>query len=132
MFSHVMVGSNDIERSKRFYDAVLGVLGAEEPFRNLNNTGQVRLFYRHDGSMFCVSEPINGDSATFANGGTIGFKCDSPEQVQKFHDTAVASGGTSIEEPPGLRQGRRGAMHLAYVRDPDGNKLCALHRADEH
>jgi len=128
MFSHVMVGSNDIERSKRFYDAVLGVLGAGEPFRDLNNTGQTRLFYRHDGNTFCVSEPINGDSATFANGGTIGFKCGSPEQVQKFHDTAVASGGTSIEEPPGLRQGKSGAMHLAYVRDPDGNKLCALHR----
>lgn len=128
MFSHVMVGSNDIERSKRFYDAVLAVLGVAEPFRSLNATGQVRLFYRHDGGTFCVSEPINGDPATFANGGTIGFKCSSPAQVQQFHDTAVAQGGTSIEEPPGLREGKLGAMHLAYVRDPDGNKLCALHR----
>ena len=128
MFSHVMVGSNDIERAKQFYDAVLGVLGAKEPFRNVNGTGQVRLFYRHDGGSFCVSEPINGESATFANGGTIGFKCHSPEQVQKFHDVAVAHGGTSIEQPPGLREGDLGAMHLAYVRDPDGNKLCALHR----
>lgn len=128
MFSHVMVGSNDIERSKRFYDAVLGVLGADEPFRNLNATGQVRLFYRHDGSSFCVSEPIDGESATCANGATIGFKCRSPAQVQEFHDVAVAHGGTSIEQPPGLREGARGSMHLAYVRDPDGNKLCALHR----
>lgn len=128
MFSHVMVGSNDIERSKRFYDAVLAVLGVAEPFRSLNATGQVRLFYRHDGGTFCVSEPINGDPATFANGGTIGFKCSSPAQVQQFHDTAVAQGGTSIEEPPGLREGKLGAMHLVYVRDPDGNKLCALHR----
>jgi len=128
MFSHVMVGSNDIERSKRFYDAVLGVLGAGEPLRNLASTGHARLFYRHDGGTFCVSEPINGEAATFANGGTIGFKCSSPDQVRKFHDVAVAYGGTSIEDPPGLREGRLGAMHLAYVRDPDGNKLCALHR----
>ena len=128
MFSHVMIGSNDIERSKRFYDAVLGVLGVGEPLRNQNSTGQNRLFYRHEGGTFCVSEPINGEQATFANGGTIGFKCSSPEQVQQFHDAAVALGGTSIEDPPGLREGSLGAMHLAYVRDPDGNKLCALHR----
>lgn len=130
MFSHVMVGSNDIERSKRFYDAVLGVLGAGEPVRNQNGTGQVRLFYRHDGGTFCVSEPINGEPATFANGGTIGFKCSSPEQVQQFHEVAVAQGGTSIEDPPGLREGSLGSMHLSYVRDPDGNKLCALHRPE--
>ncbi len=128
MFSHVMVGSNDIERSRHFYDAVLAVLGAGEHVRSLNTTGQVRLFYRHDGGTFCVSEPIDGESATFANGGTIGFNCNSPAQVQQFHDIAVAHGGTSIEEPPGLREGKLGAMHLAYVRDPDGNKLCALHR----
>jgi catechol 2,3-dioxygenase-like lactoylglutathione lyase family enzyme len=128
MFSHVMVGSNDIERSKRFYDAVLGLLGAGEPLRDVARTGHTRLFYRHDGGTFCVSEPINGEPASFANGGTIGFKCASPEQVQAFHDTAVAHGGTSIEEPPGLREGSLGAMHLAYVRDPDGHKLCALHR----
>lgn len=128
MFSHVMIGSNDIERSKRFYDAVLGVLGVSEPLRNQNGTGQNRLFYRHDGNTFCISEPINGESATFANGATIGFKCSSPEQVQQFHDTAVEAGGTSIEDPPGLRESALGALHLAYVRDPDGNKLCALHR----
>ncbi len=129
MFSHVMVGSNDIERSKRFYDAVLGVLGAGEPLRNQNSTGQTRLFYRHDGGTFCVSQPIDGESATFANGGTIGFKCSSPEQVRLFHDVAVAHGGISIEEPPGLREGKLGALYLAYVRDADGNKLCALFRA---
>lgn len=128
MLNHVMVGSNDIERSKRFYDAVLGVLGAGEPVRNLAPTGHVRLFYRHDGSSFCVSEPINGEAATPANGGTVGFKCTSPEQVRQFHDVAVAHGGSSIEEPPGPRDTSMGTLHLAYVRDPDGNKLCALHR----
>ena len=128
MFNHIMIGSNDIERSKRFYDAVLGVLGAGEPMRNVAKTGHVRLFYRHNGNSFGITEPINGEAATPANGGTIGFKCDSPEQVQEFHDVAVKHGGQSIEQPPGLRDGNLGAMHLAYVRDPDGNKLCAIHR----
>jgi len=128
MFNHVMVGSNDIERSKRFYDAVLGTLGAGEPLRNQNSTGHTRLFYRHEGNSFCVSQPINGEAATFANGATIGFKCHSPEQVQEFHDVAVAHGGSSIEEVPGLRSGGLGPLHLAYVRDPDGNKLCAVYR----
>ncbi|MBC7499333.1 MAG: VOC family protein [Herminiimonas sp.] len=128
MFSHVMVGSNDIERSKTFYDAVLGTLGASEPFRNTAASGHTRLFYRHDGSTFCVSEPINGQTATFANGGTIGFTCSSPEQVKEFHDIAIAHGGSSCEEPPGVREGGMGPMHLSYVRDPDGNKLCAIYR----
>lgn len=128
MFSHVMVGSNDIGRSQRFYDAVLGVLGAGAAFRDVGPSGHVRLFYRHDGSTFCISEPINGQTASVANGGTIGFKCHSPEQVVAFHDAAVAHGGHSIEDPPGLRQGKLGALFLAYVRDPDGHKLCALYR----
>jgi catechol 2,3-dioxygenase-like lactoylglutathione lyase family enzyme len=129
MFNHIMVGSNDIERSKRFYDAVLGTLGVGEAVRNKTSAGHTRLFYRHDGGTFGISEPINGEPATGANGGTIGFKCRSPEQVREFHDVAVAHGGVSIEEAPGLRDGGSlGAMHLAYVRDPDGNKLCAIHR----
>ena len=128
MFSHIMIGSNDIERSKRFYDAVLATLGVGEPLRNKAATGHTRLFYRHDGGTFCISEPINNEPATFANGGTIGFKCTSLEQVRAFHDVAVKHGGTSIEDPPGLRSGPMASLHLAYVRDPDGNKLCALHR----
>jgi len=128
MFSHVMLGSNNIERAKLFYDAVLGVLGAGEGYHNAAPTGHKRLFYRHDGNSFGVTEPINGEIATYANGGTIGFKCHSSEQVQQFHDVAIAHGGTSCEDPPGLREGSMGAMHLAYVRDPDGNKLCAVYR----
>ena len=128
MFNHIMVGTNDIEHSKRFYDAVLGTLGVGEPWRNQSKSGHMRLFYRHDGGTFAVSEPLDGQAATGANGGTIGFKCDSLEQVRAFHDTAVAHGGVSIEDPPGLREGSMGALHLAYVRDPAGNKLCAIHR----
>ncbi|WP_083438012.1 VOC family protein [Caldimonas brevitalea] len=130
MLNHVMVGTNDIERAKRFYDAVLQVLGAGEPFRNIAASGHVRLFYRHNGSTFCVSQPINNEPATCANGSTVGFKCASPEVVRAFHDAAVAHGGTSIEDPPGMRETSLGpGYYLAYVRDPDGNKLCAIHRA---
>jgi len=128
MFNHIMVGSNDIERSKQFYDAVLGVLGAGQPLRNVAASGHVRLFYRHNGSTLAISQPINDEPASFANGGTIAFKCESPEQVQQWHDVAVAHGGTSIEQPPGLREHSLGNFHLAYVRDPDGNKLCAIYR----
>ena len=129
MFNHIMIGSNDIERSQRFYDAVLGTLGAEGgPLLNRAASGHTRLFYRHDGGTLCISEPINDEPATFANGGTIGFRCGTPEQVQAFHDVAVEHGGTSIEDAPGLRESPLGAMYLSYVRDPDGNKLCAIHR----
>ena len=129
MFSHIMVGSNDLKRSKSFYDKVLGALGFEgDASESLAPSGHSRIFYRHNGGTFGVAEPINGEPASPANGGTIGFNCDSAEQVQAFHDAAVANGGTSCEDPPGLRNGSMGPMHLAYVRDPDGNKLCAFHR----
>ncbi|MEM6858723.1 MAG: VOC family protein [Pseudomonadota bacterium] len=128
MLNHVMLGTNDIEKSKAFYNAVLGVLGAGEPMVHVNDTGQTRLFYIHDGSTFSISEPINGEPATCANGFTIGFKCDSPEQLQELHDVAVANGGTSSEDPPGLREGSMGPMYLCYFTDPDGHKICGLHR----
>lgn len=123
-----MVGSNDIERSKRFYDALLGTLGVGEGSLNIAGSGHTRLFYRNEnGTNFLVSQPINDEPATVANGSTVAFNCDSPEQVQKFHDVAVANGGTSIEALPGPRQSAMGTIHLAYVRDPDGNKLCGIH-----
>ncbi len=128
MLNHVMIGSNDIERSKRFYNAVLGVLGASAPMEHVNDTGQTRLFYIHDGSTFSVSEPIDGKPASAANGSTIGFLCESPEQVKAFHDAAVANGGTSVEDPPGPREGTMGVMHLCYFLDPDGHKICGIHR----
>jgi len=128
MLNHVMIGSNDIEKSKKFYNAALGVLGAGEPMEHVNDTGQTRLFYIHNGSTFSVSEPINGEPVEPSNGFTLGFVCDSPEQLQEFHDTAVANGGTTCEDPPGLREGSMGPMYLCYFRDPDGHKICGLHR----
>jgi catechol 2,3-dioxygenase-like lactoylglutathione lyase family enzyme len=128
MINHVMIGSNDIERSKAFYNAVLGVLGAGEPFAHVNDTGQTRLFYSHDGHTFSISEPINGEPANCANGFTIGFKCNSPEQIVELHDVAIAHGGTSVEDSPGPREGSMGVMHLCYFLDPDGHKICGIHR----
>ncbi|MFK7977130.1 MAG: VOC family protein [Halioglobus sp.] len=129
MFNHIMIGSNDIEKTKQFYNAVLGVLGAGEPFEHVNDTGQTRLFYMHDDSTFCITQPINGEPVTSANGSTIGFTCNSPEQIKELHDVAVANGATSIEEPPGPRESDMGAMHLCYFLDPDGHKICGFHRA---
>ena len=123
MFSHVMLGTSDLEKARAFYDPLLATLG----IKSGRQQGK-RIFWRNSGGMFGVTLPLNGEAPTHANGGTIGFKCKSPEQVREFHDTAVANGGISIEDPPGPRNNSMGSMHLSYVRDPDGNKLCALYR----
>lgn len=128
MFSHIMVGTNDIERAGRFYDQVLAVLGVPAGTPNRAKSGHMRMFYRHDGGTFGVVEPINGEPASVANGGTIAFRCESPEQVHAFHDAAVAQGGVSIEDPPGMRGDATTGYYLAYVRDLDGHKLCAIYR----
>ena len=124
MFSHVMVGSNDLERSKTFYDALFASIGAK-PGRQ-DDKG--RLSYAHAGAAFMVTQPIDGQPASHANGGTIGFTVDGPEAAKRWQDAGVAAGGKAIEDPPGLRQNAFGQLYLAYLRDPDGNKLCALHR----
>jgi len=124
MFSHIMVGSNNIERSKKFYDALLGTLGAKPAMVDDKN----RLIYMHNGGLFLVTTPINGQPATGANGGTIGFACESQAQADAWHAAGVENGGTTCEDPPGVRESGFGKLYLAYLRDPDGNKLCALHR----
>lgn len=126
MFSHVMIGSNDPDKSKQFYDATLGVLGVPEGFVDKQPTKH-RVFWRTDRGTFGVSKPIDGQPATHANGGTIGFFCKTPEEVHAWHEAGLANGGTAIEDPPGLREGPSG-FYLAYLRDPDGNKICAMHR----
>lgn len=128
MFSHIMIGSNDIERSKKFYNTVLGVFGVGEPMVHVNATGQTRLFYFHNDSIFCISEPINGEPATTANGSTIGFACESLAQVKELHEAAIGAGGRSIEDPPGPRPSDMGTMNLCYFLDPDGHKICGMHR----
>ena len=124
MFSHMMVGSNDIEKSKVFYDAVFGALGGKVGIMDPKG----RLIYSHNKSLFLVTPPIDGEPATSGNGMTIGFAAVSTDQADAWHEAGAAAGGKPIEDPPGWREGAGMRLYLAYLRDPDGNKLCALHR----
>lgn len=123
MFSHIMVGANDIEKSKKFYDATLGAAGYGPGFTDPKG----RVFYSTPTGNFAITKPINGEPATTANGMTIGFAM-TPEQADAWHAAGLANGGTACEDPPGIRgEGTPMAMYLAYLRDPDGHKLCATH-----
>ena len=124
MFSHITVGSNDLARSKKFYDAVVGAMGGPAGFTD----GHGRLVYVHRGAFLIVTKPIDGEAACHANGGTIGFGVEDPAEAEAWHKAGVENGGTPVEDAPGVREGEFGPLFLAYMRDPDGNKLCALHR----
>ena len=124
MFSHIMIGSDDIARSKTFYDALIETMGGKPGIQDPKG----RLIYSNRGGRLLVTPPIDGKSATGANGGTIGFTCENTAEVDAWHKAGVAHGGTAIEDPPGVRVAASGKLYLAYLRDPDGNKLCALHR----
>jgi catechol 2,3-dioxygenase-like lactoylglutathione lyase family enzyme len=124
MYSHMMVGSNDIARSKAFYDATFTAIGGNPGIQD----DKGRLIYMHNGGLFLVTQPIDGQPATPGNGMTVGIAMDTPEQADAWHAAGVAAGGTAIEDPPGVRDGATMTLYLAYLRDPDGNKLCALKR----
>ena len=124
MFSHIMVGADDIEASRKFYDAALGALGMEPGVTDPRG----RVWWRTGRGNFAISKPIDGGPASCANGGTIGFTATTAEAADAFHTAGLAHGGTAIEDPPGLRESPFGALHLAYLRDPAGNKVCAMHR----
>jgi catechol 2,3-dioxygenase-like lactoylglutathione lyase family enzyme len=126
MFSHVMVGAKDIDASKTFYDATFAALGGKPAMAD----DKGRLIYMHNGGMFLVTLPINGEPATHANGGTIGFAMASTEQADAWHAAGVAAGGTPCEDAPGVREMGFGKLYLAYLRDPAGNKLCAMLKVD--
>lgn len=125
MFTHVTVGANDVEASRRFYDAALGALGID-PAAGPDARG--RFWWRTPRGAFAVGTPLDGEPACHANGGTLGFHAKTPEMVQAFHEAGVAAGGTAIEDPPGERNGPFGKLILADLRDPSGNKICAMHR----
>lgn len=124
MFSHVMIGANDIQASKVFYDAILGELGYKPG--TIDEKG--RCFYFNEGNVFALTPPINGKPASHGNGTTIGFSVSGGEQADSWHAAGVASGGQSCEDAPGVREMGGGQLYLAYLLDPSGNKICALHR----
>ncbi|QNP47523.1 VOC family protein [Diaphorobacter aerolatus] len=123
MFSHIMVGVQDLERSRKFYDALLGTLGIAPGVANRN-----RFFWRGSGGTFAISTPINGESASVGNGSTLGFAALSEEQANEAHAVGLAHGGVTAEDPPGYRGEGAARLYLAYLRDPDGNKICLLYR----
>jgi catechol 2,3-dioxygenase-like lactoylglutathione lyase family enzyme len=123
MFSHVMFGVSDLEVSRKFYDAALGSLGIAPGVANKN-----RYFYRSPTGTFGITTPINGEPATHGNGSTLGFHAKTAEQADAFHAAGLANGGTACEAPPGLRDASGMSLYLAYLRDPDNNKICVLHR----
>ncbi len=123
MFSHIMIGTNNLEKSKAFYDAVLGTLGVPP-----GAVDSHRIFWRTKTGVFSTSLPIDGQPACIGNGGTVGFACASPEQADAWHAAGLAHGGTTCEDPPGLRGVAGNNLYLAYLRDPDGNKICGLYR----
>jgi catechol 2,3-dioxygenase-like lactoylglutathione lyase family enzyme len=122
MFTHIMVGTNDLARSARFYDATLGVLGITKVMEN-----DSRAFYRdtaNPGSAaFAVVKPIDGEPACHANGGTIGLKAKDAATVDAWHAAGLANGG-SDDGAPGVRPMIE--RYGAYLRDPEGNKLCVF------
>jgi catechol 2,3-dioxygenase-like lactoylglutathione lyase family enzyme len=125
MFSHITLGANDIAATKTFYDAILSVLGGGEGV--IDERG--RLVYQHDGGRLVITRPLDGERATHGNGTTIGFLASSPDMVDAWHAAGLASGGTTCEDPPGIRRGTGGrTLYLAYLRDPAGNKLCGFHK----
>lgn len=124
MFSHIMVGANDIQASKVFYDAVLGAMGYDAGV--FDEKG--RCFYFTESGIFALTTPIDGNPATHGNGSTIGFAAKDPAQADAWHAAGLANGGTSCEDAPGVRESGLGNLYLAYLRDPSGNKVCALHR----
>lgn len=124
MFSHVMIGANDIDQSKKFYDAALSPLGQSEG--KVDPLG--RCFYRSSTGVFALTKPLDGAPAGGANGGTIGFLAANTDEVDAWHAAGLANGGTAVEDPPGMREGPSGKLYLAYLLDPAGNKVCALHR----
>ena len=124
MFSHIMLGTDDMDASKAFYDATLGALGV--PPGRSDPMG--RTAYMHGGGILMLSRPINGEPACHANGGTVGFAAPSAEAADAWHAAGIAAGGTAIEDAPGVRQSPFGPLYLAYLRDPAGNKVCAMYR----
>ena len=124
MFSHIMIGANDVQKSKVFYDAILGAMGYDPGV--IDEKG--RCFYFTKSGVFAISKPINGESASHGNGSTTGFSAKTSDIADAWYAAGIANGGIACEEAPGIREGALGKLYLAYLRDPSNNKICAVHR----
>ncbi len=121
MFTHICISAQDLAKSKAFYDAALAPLGVA-------SVGQVNdrtCVYATETGKLLVMTPADGNTATFANGGTIGFQAADAAAVDAFHAAGLAAGGTD-EGAPGKRPNAPGNAYGAYLRDPVGNKICAF------
>ncbi|CAN7316508.1 VOC family protein [Phenylobacterium sp. LjRoot225] len=118
MFSHIVVGANDLAAAKRFYDSALGALGYE-PGTEVGD----RIIYSAETGTLLVTKPIDGNPACLGNGVTIGLTAPNISAVDAFHAQGLAAGG-SDEGAPGPRAAIPNS-YAAYVRDPTGNKLVA-------
>jgi catechol 2,3-dioxygenase-like lactoylglutathione lyase family enzyme len=121
MFTHMFVGTNDIDKSRTFYQAALGALGRQ----NVMPADAPRLVFPSDAGSFIVGAPGDGQPATHYNGFTLGFTAADPAAIDAFHAAGVANGGTD-EGAPGPRPNAPGNAYGAYLRDPDGHKVCAF------
>lgn len=123
MFSHMTAGANDLVKSAAFYDKVMPLLGNKKLY-DLPDQG-MGYGTSEQAPMFWVGKPFNKEQATFGNGVTIGFLAPKRTVVDEFYAAALANGGTD-EGAPGLRPHYHPNCYAAYVRDPDGNKLCCI------
>lgn len=131
MFSHVTVGSRDLDRAGRFYDAVLAPLGLRRRPVQPDGGPPALCWIVPDAPLprFYVYSPYDGRPAQAGNGSMLAFLAPSPEAVDAAHAAALAEGGT-CEGPPGERIRSGAGYYGAYLRDPDGNKLHVVHRGD--
>ncbi|KJF74885.1 MULTISPECIES: VOC family protein [Rhizobium/Agrobacterium group] len=131
MFSHVTVGTRDLQRAGHFYDAVLAPLGLKRRAITPDG-GPAALCWvatRSPLPRFYVYRPFNGEAATVGNGSMVAFLAPSKEAVNEAHAGGMAHGGTD-EGAPGLRPNYGDGYFGAYLRDPDGNKVHIVHRGD--
>jgi catechol 2,3-dioxygenase-like lactoylglutathione lyase family enzyme len=124
MIAYSTVGVNDMARSIAFYDAVFAPLGAVRETTSETWTG-----YRRAGDRvwFFLTRPFNRETATNGNGAMLAFLADNRASVDAFHAAALSHGGV-CDGAPGVRKGMDPIFYAAYVRDPDGAKLCAFVR----
>ena len=125
MFSHVTLGTADIRRAVAFYDALLDGLGLARQESDLDLGYAGYAVAPETTPQFWVMRPLDGRTASVGNGVTIAFEAPDRPTVDRFHAAALAHGGTD-EGAPGLRPHYHPDYYGAYVRDPDGNKLCCV------